>query len=129
MPKPDQNQLSRRERQIMDILYERGEAAAADVRSQLPEAPSYSAVRAMLTKLEAKGHIKHHEEGLRYIFKPTLPRHHARRSAMRRLVQTFFDGSHSQAIQAFLGMSGGELTREELDELSQWVQRAKRGER
>src|SRR4051812_25712854 len=106
MPEDSAEQLSRRERQIMDIVYARGEAAAADVQSALPEAPSYSAVRALLRILEDKGHLRHREEGARYIYLPTEPRGKASRSALQRVVQTFFNGSLSSAVAALVESEG-----------------------
>src|SRR5437016_9092774 len=94
--------LSRRERQIMDVLYRRGRATAADVRQEMPDPPGYSAVRAMLRVLEEKGHIRHEEEALRYVFIPTTPRAQATRSAVRHLIETFFEGSTERAVAALL---------------------------
>src|ERR671925_464450 len=94
--------LSRRERQIMDIIYARGQATAAEVTAALPDPPSYSAVRALLRILEQKGHLRHEQDGPRYVFLPTVPRDRARRSAMRHLVRTFFDGSTEDAVAALL---------------------------
>lgn len=94
--------LSRRERQIMDIIYARGQATAADVAAALPNPPTYSAVRALLRILEQKGHVRHEQDGPRYVFLPTVPRDRARRSALKNLVRTFFDGSSAQAAAALL---------------------------
>src|SRR5580704_11398553 len=91
--KPKRNALSRRERQIMDVLYKLGQATVAEVLNKLSEKPSYSTLRAQLRILEAKGHLRHGEHGLRYVYVPTVPRDVARRSALRHLVETFFDGS------------------------------------
>ena len=91
--------LSRRERQIMDIVYEAGQASAADVLDRLPDPPSYSAVRAMLRVLEEKGHLRHKQDGPRYVYLPTVSRDEARRSALRRLLRTFFDGEGSWASE------------------------------
>src|SRR5262245_36184808 len=88
--------LSRRERQIMDLLFQRGRATAAEVRAGLPDPPSYSAVRAMLRVLEEKGHVRHAQEGQRYVYLPRLARERAKRSALRHVVKTFFDGSAEQ---------------------------------
>ena len=93
-------QLSRRERQIMEIVYQRGTASAADVMDNLPDPPGYSAVRAMLRILEEKGYLEHEKQGPRYVFRPTLPRDEASRSALRQLLRTFFDGSVEQAVAA-----------------------------
>src|ERR1043165_10125470 len=102
--KHDRN-LSRRERQIMDILYERGRATAAEIHQALPDAPTYSAVRAKLRVLEEKGHVRHEEESLRYVYVPTVARDTARRSALRHLVTRFFEGSVEQAVTALLDLS------------------------
>ena len=122
-PKP---QLSRRERQIMDILFELGEAPAEEVRSRLPDPPSYSAARAMLAKLEAKGHVRHAEKGLRYVYSPVQARSKARRSAVSRLVRVFFDGSVAQAVNGMLGQSVDQLSDEELEEMSRSIEQARR---
>jgi BlaI family transcriptional regulator, penicillinase repressor len=97
-----QERLSRRERQIMDILFERGSAPASDIRSRMADPPSYSAVRAALSVLERKGHIRHELQGLRYVWTPRVARDRARRSALRRLVRTFFDGNVEQTVAALL---------------------------
>ena len=99
---PKHHQHSRRERQIMDVIFARGEATAADVHAALPEPPSYSAVRAMLRILEDKGALKHREDGPRYIYLPTESREKASRSALKRVVQTFFDGSLADAVAALV---------------------------
>ncbi len=118
--------LSRRERQIMDIIYRRGEATVAHVLDELPEPPSYSAVRAMLRVLEEKGHLKHQEEGPRYVYTATVPREDARDSALRRVLRTFFDGSAEEAVAALLGMSAGDLSNEDLDRLASLIERARK---
>src|SRR5918997_3668745 len=110
------DQLSRRERQIMDIIYARGQATAAEVTAALADAPSYSAVRALLRILEEKGHLRHHQQGPRYVFLPTVSRDRARRSALRSLVRTFFDGSPAQAAAALIDQA--DLTDEEFERLS-----------
>src|SRR2546421_1359185 len=109
--------LSRRERQIMDVLYRRESATAAEVMEGLPDPPSYSAVRAMLRILEDKGHIRHEQDGPRYIYRPTVARDNAKRSALRHILQTFFDGSAEQAISALLDESSSKLSGAELDRL------------
>lgn len=114
----DRAQLSRRERQIMDVIYRLGRATAAEVLENLPDAPSYSAVRALLRVLEDKGHVKHAEDGPRYVYLPTVPREKARRSALRQLVNTFFDGSAEQAVAALLDLSSDRLSPDELDRLA-----------
>src|ERR687884_2376016 len=110
MVKPLHAVLTRRERQIMDILYRRGRATAAEVMEDLTGRPSYSTVRTQLRVLEAKGHVRHEEEGLRYVYVPAVPRHAARRSALRHLVETFFDGSTEKAVAALLGGEGSRLS-------------------
>jgi BlaI family penicillinase repressor len=120
--------LSRRERQIMDIIYRRGPVTAADVRQALPKPPSYSAVRAMLRVLEAKGHIKHHEDNLRYVYLPTVPRERARHSALEHLIDTFFDGSREQVVARLIDSSVAKLSYEELDRLSKLIEKAKKEE-
>ena|SRR5579871_2408716 len=126
MSKPAFRDLSRRERQIMDILYRCGRATAAEVHEALPERPSYSAVRAMLRVLEEKGHVRHEEQGLRYIYIPTLARDKATRSAVRHLLDTFFNGSAEQAVAALLDASASELRGDELDRLAQLIERARK---
>jgi BlaI family penicillinase repressor len=119
------NDLSRRERQIMDALHELGdEASAEDIRQKLPDPPSYSAVRAMLAKLEIKGAIRHKEEGLRYVYSPTTKRSAARRSAVERLVRVFFGGSPGDAVTALLDAE--KWSPEELDEMSRRIERLKK---
>src|SRR3954471_7185615 len=116
--------LSRRERQIMDVIYRRGRATAAEVLEDMPDPPSYSAVRAMLRLLEEKGHVRHEQDGPRYVFLPTVHRDRASRSALTHVVRTFFDGSASDAVAALLNESG-KLTNEELDRLAAMIDRAR----
>ncbi len=118
--------LSRRERQIMEILYQRGKASASEVREAMENAPSYSAVRAMLRVLEEKGHARHQAEGLKYVYVPTLARDKAKRSAVKHVLDTFFGGSPEQIVAALLDVSATRLTREELDRMSEMIERAKR---
>lgn len=118
--------LSRRERQIMDVIYARGSATAAEVEAALPDAPTYSAVRALLRILEEKGHLKHTMDGPRYVFSPVVPRNSARESALRGVVRTFFDGSPAGAVAALLDMSGDKLTPQDLDEISALLKRARK---
>jgi len=118
--------LSRRERQIIDILYARGSATAAEVQAALPEPPSYSAVRAMLRILEEKGHARHEQDGPRYIYKPTLARNNASKSAMRHMLHTFFDGSAEQAISALLDDHSVHLSDAELDRLARLIAHARK---
>ena len=118
--------LSRRERQIMDIIYRRGEASVGDVLGELPDPPSYSAVRAMLRILEEKGVLNHRKQGARYIYSPTLARGKAARSALRQLVHTFFDGSAEQAMAALLDASESELSDADLDRLARLIKKARK---
>jgi BlaI family penicillinase repressor len=120
------DELSRRERQIIDILYAHGRATAAEVQSLLPDPPSYSAVRAMLRILEEKGHARHEQDGPRYVYVPTVARDNAKRSAMRHMLQTFFDGSAAQAISALLDESSAKLSDAELDRLAKMIDEARR---
>jgi predicted transcriptional regulator len=110
----DTAQLSRRERQIMEIVYQQGRVTAAEVRERMPEAPSYSAVRAMLRILEDKGHLRHEQDGPRYVFLPTVPHEEARETALRRLVRTFFANSPEGAMAALLELEGDRLDEEAL---------------
>src|SRR5215212_1587762 len=123
---PDKDTLSRRERQIMDILYRLGSATAAEVQENLTEAPSYSAVRALLRILEEKGHLKHAYDGPRYVYAPIVSRPVAQKSALKQIVKTFFDGSTSNAVAALLDMSGSDLSESELNRLAKLVDQAKR---
>jgi BlaI family transcriptional regulator, penicillinase repressor len=117
---------SRRERQIMEILYQRGKASASEVREAMEDAPSYSAVRAMLRVLEDKGHVRHQEEGLKYVYVPVVARDKAKRSAVKHMLDTFFAGSPEQIVAALLDVSASKLTREELDRMSEMIEKAKR---
>ena len=117
---------SRRERQIMEILYQRGKASASEVREAMEDAPSYSAVRAMLRVLEEKGHVRHQEEGLKYVYVPVVARDKAKRSAVKHVLDTFFAGSPEQIVAALLDVSASKLTREELDRMSEMIEKAKR---
>ena len=126
MTSPMHQSLSRRERQIMDVVYRLGRATAAEVQEALPDPPGYSAVRALLRILEEKGHIRHEQDGPRYVFLPTLSRDKARRSALRQLVQTFFEGSTAQAVAALLGERRSDLSDEDLDRLSRLIDQARR---
>lgn len=120
--------LSRRERQILDILYRQGRASAAEVQDELPNPPSYSAVRALLRILEEKGHVRHEQDGPRYLYRPTVTRDNARASALRHMLQTFFDGSAEQAISALLDDESSRLSRDELDRLASLIDAARKGE-
>ena len=127
MTRPLQPALSRRERQIMDILYRRGRATANEVMADLPGDPSYSTVRTQLRVLESKGHVRHEEEGLRYIYLPAVARHAARRSALRHLVDTFFEGSTEKVVAALLGGDASRLSDDELDRIAGIVAKARKG--
>ena len=118
--------LSRRERQIMDILFRRGRATAADVMEELPGNPSYSTVRTQLRVLEEKGHVRHDEEGLKYVYLPVMARHTARKSALRHLIETFFDGSAEKAVAALLGGEGSKLSEDELNRIAELVDKTRK---
>jgi BlaI family transcriptional regulator, penicillinase repressor len=118
--------LTRRERQIMDILYRHGRATAAEVMKELPGNPNYSTVRTQLRVLEDKGHVHHEEQGLRYVYIPAVPRHAARKSALRHLVNTFFEGSTEKAVAALLGGEGTRLSDEELERFAALVAKARK---
>jgi BlaI family transcriptional regulator, penicillinase repressor len=118
--------LSRRERQIMEILYQRGKVSASEVREAMADAPGYSAVRAMLRILEEKGHIRHEAEGLKYVYRPTVTRDKAKRSAVKHVLDTFFAGSPEQIVAALLDVSAARLTRDELDRMSAMIEQAKK---
>lgn len=115
------NALSRRERQIMDVLYKLERATVAEVLNLLSGNPSYSTVRTQLRVLEEKGHVRHEEIGLRYVYAPTIPREVARRSALRHLVETFFDGSAEKVVAALLGGEVSRISQEELDRLARLI--------
>src|SRR5918993_1158614 len=118
--------LTRRERQIMDILFRRGRATAAEVMEELPGEPSYSTVRTQLRVLEEKGHVRHEEDGVRFIYAPAVTRQVARKSALRHLVETFFDGSPEKAVAALLGGEGSKLTDEQLDRIASMIGKARK---
>ena len=120
------NALTRRERQIIDILYRRGRATANEVMDDLSGEPSYSTVRTQLRVLEAKGHVRHDEEGLRYVYTPAVPRHTVRKSALKHLVETFFDGSTEKVVGALLGGEGARISEEELERIAELVAKAKK---
>ncbi|HVO99223.1 MAG TPA: BlaI/MecI/CopY family transcriptional regulator [Bryobacteraceae bacterium] len=123
--KPPEGNLSRRERQMMDILYRRGRATAAEIHELLPDPPSYSAVRAKLRVLEEKGHIRHQAQAARYVYAPVVARDRAKESALRHLLTTFFDNSAAQAMTALLELKPGDFSKEKLDELSRFIEKAK----
>ena len=118
--------LARRERQIMDILYRRGRATAAEVMGDLPGEPSYSTVRTQLRVLEGKGHVRHEEDGVRFVYMPAVARHAARKSALRHLVETFFDGSPEKAVAALLGGEGSRLSEEQLQRIADMIDKARK---
>jgi predicted transcriptional regulator len=118
--------LTRRERQIMDILFRRGRATAAEVMEELPGEPSYSTVRTQLRVLEEKGHVRHEEDGVRFIYTPAVARHAARKSALRHLVETFFDGSPEKAVAALLGGEGSKLSDGQLDRIAEMIEKARK---
>jgi predicted transcriptional regulator len=118
--------LTRRERQIMDILYRRGRATANDVMADLPGHTSYSTVRTQLRVLESKGHVRHEEEGLRFVYMAALPRRAARKSALRHLVDTFFEGSTEKVVGALLGGDGARLSDEELERIADLVAKVRK---
>ena len=117
--------LSRRERQIMDVLYQKGRATAAEVMELLPDPPSYSSVRALLRILEEKGHARHEMDGTKYVFIPSVHRDKAKRSAIRHLVQTFFDGSPERAVAALLDLSSGRLSDEEVERMTRLIEKSR----
>ncbi len=125
MPNSQKN-LSRRERQIMDIIYQLGQATAAEVLDNLPDPPSYSAVRAMLKILEDKGHLRHKQQGPRYVFLPKVSREKAKRWAVKHLLQTFFDGSAESAVATLLDVSRSDLSNADLDRLNSLISQAKK---
>jgi predicted transcriptional regulator len=124
MPRPATLDLSRRERQIMSALYRLGPATAAEVLAAIPKPPSYSAIRAHLRVLEEKGHVRHEDDGTRYVYQPTVPRERARRGALADMVHTFFDGSASQAVAALLDADPN-ISKAELDRLMQLIEQAR----
>jgi len=124
--KPKPNALTRRERQIMDVLYRLERASVGEVLSQLDGKPHYSTVRAQLRVLEEKGHVRHEEDGLRYVYVPCVPREVARRSALQHLVETFFDGSTEKAVAALLGGEVSRISSEELDRLASLITKSQK---
>ena len=128
MAPKDTPSLSRRERQILDVIYHLGRASASDVLERLPDAPTYTTIRGLLRVLESKGHVRHEEDGGRYVYYPTLTKQHAAKSAIKHVVSTFFDGSPSRAMAALLGEER-KLTRDEIDRLEELVERARKKEK
>ena len=129
MKKQILNQLSRRERQIMDIIYQKGEATAAEVHKDLPDPPSYSAVRALLTVLEEKGIVKHDRAGRAYLYRPTVTHNQVRDSALKQVVQTFFDGSIASVVASLVNMSDKSLNDEEFQRLEALVKEKRKQKR
>ena len=129
MPSNPHASLSRRERQIMDILYRLGRATANEVMAEIAGEPNYSTVRTQLRVLESKGHVRHEEQGLRYVYMPTVPRHAVRQSALRHLLETFFEGSAEKMLSTLLGSEGGKLSEEELERLAQLIDKARKAGR
>ncbi|HVS63872.1 MAG TPA: BlaI/MecI/CopY family transcriptional regulator [Thermoanaerobaculia bacterium] len=125
MNEDERNLLSRRERQILDIVYRLEQATVSQVREQLPEPPSYSAVRGLMRILEEKGHLGHRQDGPRYVYSATVPRDEARRSAMSHLVSTFFDGSVEGAVATLLDLDSTEVDSETYDRLAELIERAR----
>lgn len=123
---PEPDPLSRRERQIMDIVHRRGTATIRDVLDELPDPPSYSAVRALVRVLEDKGHLRHAQDGPTYVYSPTQARERARTSALTHVVNTFFGGSATEAVAALLDLEGRELTTDQLDELGAMIEQARK---
>ena len=118
--------LTRRERQIMDVLFRRGRATAAEVMEELTGDPSYSTVRTQLRVLEEKGHVRHEEDGVRFVYMPAVARHSARKSALRHLVDTFFDGSVEKTVAALLGGGGATLTDDQIDRIAGMIEKARK---
>ena len=129
MPQPLHSALSRRERQIMDILYKAGRATANEVMAELPGEPNYSTVRTQLRVLETKGHVRHEEHGLRYIYIPTAPRYTVRQSALKHLIETFFEGSAEKMLSTLLGAEGSKLSDDDLERLAGLIEKARKGRR
>jgi len=121
--------LTKRERQIMDLLYRLGRATATEIREGLSGSPSDSTVRTQLRVLEDKGHVRHEEHGLRFVYMPTVPRHAARKSALNHLVDTFFDGSHAKVVTTLLGSDGSRLSDEDLDRIADLIAAARKAGR
>ena len=126
MARTADHQLSRRERQIMEVLYQCRRASVAQIRAALPDPPSYSAVRALLRILGEKGHVRHEEKDLRYVYFPTVPRERVRLAALRRMVETFFDGSAAQVVATLLDPSTAHLTSDELDRIVKLIAKARK---
>ena len=126
MKRPNRSELSKRERQIMDVVYRLGRATAGQTRDALAGHTSYSTVRTQLRVLEAKGHLRHEEVGTRYVYVPTIPRHTVRRSALKHLIETFYEGSTERVVTALLGSEGEHFSPEELDRIARKVESARK---
>jgi BlaI family transcriptional regulator, penicillinase repressor len=126
MNKAKPHSLTRRERQIMDVLYKLDRATVGQVLAKLADKPSYSTVRAQLRVLEEKGHVRHEEHGLRYVYIPAVPRDVARRSALRHLMETFFEGSTERVVAALLGGEISRMSSQELDRLSRLIAKSRK---
>ncbi|HPA45485.1 MAG TPA: BlaI/MecI/CopY family transcriptional regulator [bacterium] len=120
--------LSRRERQLMDIIYRRGRASVAEVMEDMADVPSYSSVRTILRILEEKGHLRHEKQGPRFVFRPTVSRDKARRSALRQIVHTFFDGSVGQAVLALLEVGDVDLSEQDVNRLTKLIEQSQKRE-
>ena len=129
MPTHPHSTLTKRERQIMDALYRRGRATASEIMAALPGSPSYSTVRTQLRVLEDKGHVSHDIDGVRFVYTPTMARRTARRSALKHLVDTFFDGSSAQVVAALLGGDANRLSPDELARIEALVRKAREEDR
>ena len=126
MPDPSLARLGRRERQIMEVVYRLGRASVADVLAALPDPPSYTSVRTMLRLLEEKGHLRHREEGRRFVYLPVVAPGTARRSALKNLLATFFNGSVEKAVASLIEIEAGRLSEEELDRLAKLIDQARK---
>jgi predicted transcriptional regulator len=124
--RPAHTTLTKRERLIMDVLYQLGRATAAEIMARLPGSPSSSTVRTQLRVLEQKGHVRHEEQGLRFIYVPTVPRHAARKSALKHLVDTFFEGSSAKLVAALLGGESSRVSDDELARIAEIVRDARK---
>ena len=128
-PVPESSTMSRRERQLMEMIYAAGRGTAAELQAAMPNAPTYSTVRALLRILEEKGHLTHHQEGQRYVYVPTQPRQQAARSSLRQVINTFFGGSVEQAVATLMEAQDLKMSPEELDRLSILIERARQEEK
>ena len=126
MPRALHTVLTRRERQIMDVLFRRGRATAAEVMEELPTGTTYSTIRTQLRVLEQKGHVRHEQDGLRFIYLPAVARRAARKSALRHVVETFFDGSPEKAVAALLGGEATKLSEAQLERIAEIVEKARK---